>query len=141
MIEAAMSSRTTSSFDLFRNGRRPFVTFLLLASWLVGAAVQAQETELDPTTGLTIAGHWQTVRTNCTVCHSASLITQQHQNRDGWVEIIRWMQETQGLRKFDPKTEHTILTYLVAHYGPQEGGGRRLPLPPDLMPPNPYASE
>lgn len=38
-------------------------------------------------------------------------------SREGWIEAIRRMQETQGLWEFDLNTQDAILTYLVAQYG------------------------
>jgi len=93
-------------------------------------AASAQET--DPETGLVIAEGWETVRDNCTACHSADLVTQNSGSRNHWEKLIRWMQKTQGLWEFAPETEATILDYLAEHYGPKEGA-RRPPLPRTLM--------
>jgi hypothetical protein len=51
--------------------------------------------------------------------------------------MIRWMQKKQNLWEFDPETEKKIVGYLAENYPPQEDR-RRAPVPPDLMPPNPY---
>ena len=93
--------------------------------------------EVDKKTGFIIAEHWETVRDNCTECHSAKLVTAQRGDRKTWTDIMRWMQATQGLRKFDAATEKKILQYLSSNYAPKELG-RRAPIPPLLMPPNPY---
>jgi mono/diheme cytochrome c family protein len=98
----------------------------------------AQEPELDPLTGLKMTGDWQLVRNNCVGCHSAKLITQQSGTESHWLGLIRWMQAKQNLWQFEPATEQKIIAYLAANYPPQEGR-RRAPIPPDLMPPNPYA--
>ncbi|CAM3499134.1 hypothetical protein [Halomonas lysinitropha] len=97
----------------------------------------AQET--DPDTGLVKAEGWETVRNNCTACHSAKLVTQNSGSRNHWQYLIRWMQDTQGLWEFEDETEETILDYLAEHYGPKEGA-RRPPLPRTLMPDNPYST-
>ena len=57
--------------------------------------------------------------------------------RHGWSEIIRWMQNKQGLWALAPETESKLLDYLSVHYGPdrESAGQRRLPLPQALMPP------
>ncbi|GGC05603.1 hypothetical protein GCM10011352_34760 [Marinobacterium zhoushanense] len=96
--------------------------------------------ETDPETGFEIGPGWETVKNTCTACHSAKLVTQNSGSRNRWVYIIRWMQETQGLWPLPPETEDTILDYLVEHYGPKEGA-RRAPLPPTMMPKNPYKQE
>jgi cytochrome c5 len=95
------------------------------------------EPDLDPATGLKMAGDWQIVRANCVACHSARLITQQRGSAQQWLTMIRWMQEKQNLWQFDPVTEDKIIGYLAEHYPPGRSQ-RRAALPPDLMPPNPY---
>lgn len=71
---------------------------------------------------------YETVKVNCTGCHSARLIVQNRQTREGWLKTIRWMQETQNLWQFDPKTEKVILDYLATYYGPERENLRRPPL-------------
>ncbi|MEQ5802667.1 hypothetical protein [Halomonas sp. H10-9-1] len=113
----------------------PSLALALLALPLAG---MAQETpESDPGTGLVMAEGWETVRSNCTACHSANLVTQNSGTRNHWENLIRWMQETQGLWAFQEETEATILDYLAEHYGPKEDT-RRPALPRTLMPDNPY---
>lgn len=90
--------------------------------------------DLDDATGLIKADGWQQVRIHCGGCHSHKLVTSQRADRDTWLAMIRWMQETQNLWQFEPATEQQILDYLAANYPPQEGM-RRAPLPPPLMPP------
>ena len=96
--------------------------------------------ELDPVTGLKMTGDWQVVRAACTACHSSKLITQQSGTAQQWLTMIRWMQKKQNLWQFDPVTEEKIITYLADNYPPSDAQ-RRMALPPDLMPPNPYSSE
>lgn len=98
----------------------------------------ADEPELDPATGLKMTGDWQLVRNNCIACHSARLITQQRGSESHWLGLIRWMQAKQNLWQFEPETERKIIGYLAANYPPQ-ADRRRAAIPPDLMPPNPYA--
>lgn len=102
------------------------------------ATAVAAEPELDPLTGLKMQGDWELVRNNCIACHSAKLITQQRGTEARWLGMIRWMQARQNLWQFDPDTEARILAYLAESYPPDEKR-RRAALPPDLMPPNPYA--
>ena len=98
----------------------------------------AAEPETDPFTGLKMTGDWELVRANCVGCHSARLITQQSGSESHWLGLIRWMQEKQNLWQFEPETEQKIISYLAENYPPQ-ADRRRAPIPPDLMPPNPYA--
>lgn len=62
----------------------------------------------------------------CTACHSAKLITQNRATKEGWIDMIRWMQATQGLGKLG-KNEPAIVQYLSEHYAP-ENTGRRMNL-------------
>ena len=102
---------------------------LLMSLWCgaLGAA------EIDPGTGLVIAPGFKLVSVHCTVCHSAMLVAQNRADRQGWLQMIRWMQESQGLWPLGDN-EQVILDYLAEHYGPQRSGRRR-PLAVDLLPP------
>jgi len=104
------------------------------------APVAAAEPQLDPTTGLKMVGDWETVRANCTACHSSRLITQQRGSAEQWLTMIRWMQKKQNLWVFDPVTESKIIGYLAENYPPSDAQ-RRAAIPPHLMPLNPYSSE
>ena len=61
---------------------------------------------------------------NCTACHSDKMIIQNRATRDGWRDIIRWMQETQRLWDLGAN-EDIILNYLEANYAPEENAARR----------------
>lgn len=74
-------------------------------------------------TGLIAAEGWETVRATCTACHSAKLVTQNKATREGWKNMIVWMQETQGLWDLGDQ-EKPILDYLAANYAPEESGRR-----------------
>jgi cytochrome c1 len=81
-------------------------------------AAKAGAGTTDMETGLIVAEGFESVKKNCTACHSARMVTQQRLTRRQWLEAIRWMQETQGLWEFAPETEDEILDYLSAHYAP-----------------------
>lgn len=102
---------------------------LVALAWATSSPAQ----ELDEQTGLVKADGWQQVRIHCGGCHSHKLVTGQRADRQTWLVIIRWMQETQNLWQFDPETEREILNYLAANYPPQPDR-RRAPIPPPLMP-------
>ncbi len=97
------------------------------------------EPQIDPVTGFKMTGDWELVRGNCTACHSAKLITQQRGTAEQWLAMIRWMQKKQNLWQFEPGTEERIIAYLAENY-PPDAARRRAPIPPDLMPSNPYTS-
>lgn len=63
------------------------------------------------------------VKTHCTSCHSAKLIVQNRATREGWLSMIRWMQQTQNLWDLG-EHEAVILDYLTTHYPPEEKGRR-----------------
>lgn len=74
-------------------------------------------------TGLKVAEGFDIVRPTCTACHSGKLVAQNRATRQGWEEMIRWMQETQGLWPLG-ENEPIILDYLATNYGPEETGRR-----------------
>ncbi|WP_116126903.1 monoheme cytochrome C [Lewinella sp. IMCC34183] len=81
---------------------------------------------VDTLTGLIAEGDYLLVKGNCLACHSAKLITQNRADRQGWLDMIHWMQETQGLQDLGPH-EGPIVDYLATYYAPEETG-RRPPL-------------
>ena len=80
-------------------------------------------------TGLVYAEGFDLVSSACTGCHSAKLITQSRATREGWIDMIRWMQKTQGLGNLGD-FEQPIVDYLAKHYAPEDQG-RRQPLNTD----------
>ena len=105
-----------------------------LCLW-ASAYTVAQDT--DSASGLIIAEGWETVRSVCTECHSAQLITANAGSRSVWQSRIRWMQDSQGMQALAAAVEATILDYLAAEYGPRQAS-RRAGLPAALLPANPY---
>ena len=85
---------------------------------LVSSSIFLQAQKIDSESGLIIAKGFETVKANCTVCHSAKFITTQKGDRDTWKAMIVWMQRTQGLWQFTPEVEDEILTYLETNYPP-----------------------
>jgi hypothetical protein len=82
-------------------------------------------------TGLIADEGLKLVIANCTACHSAKLVTQNHADRDGWQKMIRWMQNSQNLWDLGQQ-EDLILDYLSKNYAPDKSSkahnGRRAPL-------------
>jgi hypothetical protein len=106
----------------------------LVVDQLVKAKIDAPETSsagsVDPKSGLVIAEQWELVRAHCGACHSTRLVTQNRGDRESWLAMIRWMQDSQGLWQFDAATESAILDYLASNYAAA--------LDAALLPPNPY---
>ena len=87
----------------------------------------------DPVTGLKIAPGWELIRMHCGACHSYKLVTSQRADREGWYDMIKWMQQTQNLWGLDPVIESQILDYLSKTYSSRENL-RRQPIIDSLMP-------
>ncbi len=101
---------------------------LLVLATLVACQNSAEETSevangVHVATGLAYGEGFEVVRTTCTRCHSAQLITQNRATREGWREMIRWMQRKQGLEPLGER-EPIILDYLAEHYAPKAVGRR-----------------
>ena len=109
--------------------------FILFAAC---SAAGASEPAVDAFTGFPMTGDWELVRANCIACHSPKLITQQRGTPAQWLSMIRWMQARQNLWQFEPAVERRIVTYLSEQFPPADDR-RRAAIPPELMPPNPYA--
>ena len=96
--------------------------------------------ETDPVSGLVIDDNWLLIKAHCGACHSTRLVSQNRGSRQTWLDMIRWMQASQGLWQFDQQTETIILDYLAKNY-PAPDAHRRAPIPRSLMPANPYSKE
>lgn len=117
------------------------ILFMLLLyndpSWLVTERQTTAETQtplledeikdgVHVATGFVEGEGLQLVIANCTNCHSAKLVTQNRFTKEGWTNVIRWMQETQQLWDLGAN-EEAIVAYLSTYYAP-EARGRRKPL-------------
>lgn len=128
---ARTSARAPSVTSWERATAKAGIGFLLLAFLLYQPALA----DTDPDTRLVIAEGYELVKAQCTVCHSARLVVQNRADRAGWLQMIRWMQETQGLWPLGD-SEPVILDYLATHYGPLPRG-RRMPLDVKFDTPSP----
>lgn len=102
------------------------------AAYFAEAVKNYGQYEVDPelvvegihvATGLKIGKGFMETKVACTGCHSPKLITQNKATRDGWEQMIRWMQATQGLQSLGEQ-EPKILDYLAANYAPEKVGRR-----------------
>jgi len=87
---------------------------------------EAKNIGIDKSTGLIIDNGYKVVKQKCLPCHSGKLIIQNRATREGWVNIIRWMQKKQKLEDLGDN-EDIILDYLAKNYAPEDKG-RRVPL-------------
>ena len=110
---------------------------ILLATLLcvVALSATAQEPQIDADTGLVIAPGWEIVKGQCNICHSTQTILANRATRKGWLDVIRWMQATQGLWNLGT-SEAMVLDYLASNYGVPENyrSMRRAPLSKDKLP-------
>lgn len=74
-------------------------------------------------TGLIVDKGVQDVMVTCKSCHSLDLVMQNRADRDGWKDLIVWMQETQNLWQLP--NESIILDYLAKNYAPKNTGRRK----------------
>ena len=81
------------------------------------------ENGIHVASGLVYTDNFDIIRANCTACHSGKLVAQNRATREGWEQMIRWMQQTQGLWDLG-KNEPIILDYLAKYYAPKEVGRR-----------------
>ena len=79
---------------------------------------------IDVASGFVAEGDYMLVKTNCTACHSSKLVLQNRATREGWEEMIIWMQETQKLWDLG-ENQDKILDYLATYYAPEKEGRRR----------------
>ena len=99
------------------------------ATYRSGSSGSTSDAEEDIVNGIHVqsgpiyAEGFDVVRGNCTACHSAKLVTQNRATREGWTDMIRWMQAKQGLWDLGEK-ESVILDYLATHYAPEDIGRR-----------------
>ena len=77
------------------------------------------------------------ILTNCTVCHSAALVTAYHATREGWDAVITRMQQEEGLWGLTTEDRNQMLNYLTMTQGPATGSLPETPWAQPLYPPNP----
>jgi hypothetical protein len=52
----------------------------------------------------------------CIACHSEMIVAQQGLTRDGWVEMLEWMVDEQGMDMIEEPDLSEILDYLATNY-------------------------
>ena len=86
----------------------------MLAFFLRSNAVAKEKNNyhgLSPVSGVEL------VVKNCTVCHSADIILENHMSRKAWDKTITWMQKEQGLWELNKEVRKIILDYLSKTQG------------------------
>lgn len=120
LLAAAWAAVALATLALFALTIGPWLHWQVATPEPVAIAAPEEPVEngIHLATGLIHAEGFELVRANCVGCHSAQLIVQNRNNREGWAQLIEWMQETQGLWDLGQQQD-PILTYLSTHYAPQ----------------------
>jgi len=90
------------------------LTILALVFLLTSNSVAKEKNNyqgLPPVSGVEL------VIKNCTVCHSADIILENHMSRKAWDKTITWMQKEQGLWELNREVRKIILDYLSKTQG------------------------
>ena len=90
------------------------LTILVLAFFLRSNAVAKEKNNYQ---GLSPVSGVELVVKNCTVCHSADIILENHMSRKEWDKTITWMQKEQGLWELNKEVRKIILDYLSKTQG------------------------
>jgi hypothetical protein len=85
--------------------------FLSTSTSFIWAGEEDLNQGLPPGSGIDL------VLGNCTICHSTSIILQNHMNRDAWDKTITWMQTEQGMWELEAADRKVILDYLSNYQG------------------------
>lgn len=109
-----------------------FIKFYNPADFVKEEAAQIASIESEPEisdegihveTGFIADENYELVVANCTGCHSSKLVTQNRATKEGWQNMIQWMQETQNLWELG-ENEEKIVEYLAKNYAPASQGRR-----------------
>ncbi len=87
------------------------------------AALYKIEDGIHLKSGLIADEGYKLVFQTCGGCHSLKLVSQNRATKEGWIETIRWMQETQKLWDLGAN-EEIIVQYLAKNYGIKKKGRR-----------------
>ena len=104
-------------FNFHRFGGRNYffaLTILALVFLLTSNAVAKEKNNYQ---GLLPVSGVKLVIKNCTVCHSADIILENHMSRKAWDKTITWMQKEQGLWELNKEVRKIILDYLAKTQG------------------------
>ena len=104
-------------FNFHRFGGRNYffaLTILALVFLLTSNAVAKEKNNYQ---GLPSVSGVELVIKNCTVCHSADIILENHMSRKAWDKTITWMQKEQGLWELNKEVRKIILDYLSKTQG------------------------
>ena len=93
------------------------IGIVLIVSIFLFASKSFLYAEEDMQQGLPSGPGVDLVLGNCTICHSTSIILQNHMDREAWDKTITWMQKEQGMWELEAGDRKAILEYLSKHQG------------------------
>ncbi|MEL6934465.1 MAG: aldehyde dehydrogenase [Pseudomonadota bacterium] len=96
------------------------IILILAASHQVGtaSASNAEDEEEEDFNGILVNKPGADITfAYCAGCHSERIIAQQGLTRDGWIEVLEWMVEEQGMGEIEDPDYTDIINYLSDHYG------------------------
>ena len=93
---------------------RFFITLSAVAILMTKNVVAQEEVNFQ---GLPLGKGIKLVLENCTVCHSADIILQNHMSRKNWKKTITLMQQERGMAKLKKQDQKIILDYLSKYQG------------------------
>jgi len=96
---------------------KPFWIILIISIFIFASHSFLWAEEEDIYQGLPSGPGIDLVLGNCTMCHSTSIILQNHMSREAWDKTITWMQKEQGMWELEPEDRKAILGYLSKHQG------------------------
>ena len=91
------------------------VALLCLASLCLSGKALAQDDDYEFGVLFDAPGVSETYY-NCIACHSEKIVAQQGQTREGWVYLLEWMVEEQGMPVIEEPDYSIIIDYLSTHY-------------------------
>ena len=104
-------------FNFHRFGGRNYFFALTILALVFLLASNAVAKEKNNYQGLLPVSGVKLVIKNCTVCHSADIILENHMSRKAWDKTITWMQKEQGLWELNKEVRKIILDYLAKTQG------------------------
>ena len=93
---------------------RLFITLSAVAILMTKNVIAQEEINFQ---GLPLGKGIKLVLENCTVCHSADIILQNHMSRKNWKKTLTLMQQERGMAKLKKQHQKIILDYLSKYQG------------------------
>lgn len=116
------------------------IVLCLTAIWMTSAEPEPKPDAIEKQFGLKPGPGRQLVLGHCLPCHSTAIVAANHLSRERWEDLIRQMQEKNGMQPINAETRRQILDYLEIAQRPEDAGlnaGKETPWAAPLYRPNP----